>query len=77
MKIDAEIRIIEVADNDMLHVDTELTIPVDLDYVDDFDDVIQQAESRLYEKYGMSLWYNVNFKILNETEICDELSEFV
>lgn len=72
MKFDAEIKIIDIADNDMLKVGDTLTIPIDQDYVEDYDDVIQQAEEYFYTNYGMSLWFNEHFEIMNEMDICDE-----
>lgn len=75
MKIDAKIRIIDIADNDMLKVGDTLIIPIDQDYIEDYDDVIQEAENYFYTNYGMALWCNENFVIVNSTDICDDISD--
>lgn len=83
MKIDARVKF--VIDDEVLniHVGDKVTIPVDEDYVSDFDDVIQTVEEKLYEDYGHSLHYSPDgdihgdFVIENSQEICDQLFDRV
>ena len=74
MKIDAKVRF--VIDDDVLqiHVDQTEKVPVDLDYVDDYDDVVQSVEERLYKKFNAILTNEVDFVIENASEICEEIS---
>lgn len=73
MKIDAEIKITDTPDTKLLENGSKLAIPVDTDYNDDFDDIVNDIEIELYNKYGVIFIRNVNFTIENETDICDEL----
>ena len=74
MKIDAKVRF--VIDDDVLqiHVDQTEEVPVDLDYVGDYDDVVQSVEERLYKKFNAILTNEVDFVIENASEICEEIS---
>lgn len=74
MKIDAKVRF--VIDDDVLqiHVDQTEEVPVDLDYVDDYDDVVQSVEERLYKKFNAILANEVDFVIENAAELCEEIS---
>ena len=74
MKIDAKVRF--VIDDDVLqiHVDQTEEVPVDLDYVDDYDDVVQSVEERLYKKFNAILINEVDFVIENAAELCEEIS---
>ena len=74
MKIDAKVRF--VIDDDVLqiHVDQTEEVPVDLDYVDDYDDVVQSVEERLYKKFNTILTNEVDFVIENAAELCEEIS---
>ena len=40
----------------------------------DYDGVIQAVEETLAEKYGVSMYFDEDFTIENETELCEELS---
>ena len=74
MKIDAKVRF--VIDDDVLqiHVDQTEEVPVDLDYADDYDDVVQSVEERLYKKFNAILANEVDFVIENAAELCEEIS---
>ena len=74
MKIDAKVRF--VIDDDVLqiHVDQTEEVPVDLDYVDDYDDVVQSVEEHLYKKFNSILANEVDFVIENAAELCEEIS---
>ena len=74
MKIDAKVRF--VIDDDVLqiHVDQTEEVPVDLDYVDDYDDVVQSVEERLYKKFNAILTNEVDFVIENAAKLCEEIS---
>ena len=74
MKIDAKVRF--VIDDDVLqiHVDQTEEVPVDLDYVDDYDDVVQSVEEHLYKKFNAILANEVDFVIENAAELCEEIS---
>jgi len=71
MKIDAKVRV-KTAKGD-LTADQLLKVPVDLDYVSDYDDVIQAVESRIYDDYGVSMYNTVDFEIENADELADEV----
>ena len=75
MKLDAAIKITKSTNEEILATGTVLEIPVDKDYVEDYDDVIAEVENRIYCDYGLSFWHQENFKILNETDICNEIFE--
>lgn len=50
-----------------------MIVACDLDYVDDYDDVIKYVECELSEMCSISLYNVGDFVILNETDICEEL----
>lgn len=72
MKIDAEIKITNTPNPELLENGKRLDIPVDIDYINDFDDIINDVEIELYNKYGTTFIYNINFDIENAADICDE-----
>lgn len=74
MKIDAKVRFIIDDDVLQIHVDQTEEVPVDLDYVDDYDDVVQSVEERLYKKFNAILANEVDFVIENAAELCEEIS---
>lgn len=80
MKIDAEIKFLITDTTINITTGQTVCIPVDADYVEDFDDVINDVESQLYEKYGTNLRISLqacdgcDFIITNAAEICEELS---
>ena len=51
----------------------KMTVAVDMDYCDDYDDVIQDIENTIWTKYGKSLHFNRDFEIDedNSIKICD------
>lgn len=51
----------------------EMTIPIDEDYIDDFDDVIKNVEAELSEITSVSLYCDGDFEITNSTDICEDL----
>lgn len=72
MKIDAEIKITNTPNPELIENGKRLDIPVDIDYINDFDDIINDVEIELYNKYGTTFIYNINFDIENAADICDE-----
>lgn len=72
MKIDVEIKITNTPNSELLENGMRLNIPVDIDYINDFDDIINDVEIELYNKYGTTFVYNINFDIENAVDICDE-----
>jgi hypothetical protein len=79
MKIDVRIKavstraknVFELCPNQKGH--DEMIVACDLDYVDDYDDVIKYVEGELSEMCSISLYNVGDFVILNETDICEEL----
>lgn len=72
MHIDANIEIIKDTNNRMLMAGTKLDIAFDFDYCDDFDDVIQAIEEKIFEDFNVSLTHNIDFTIINANDICEE-----
>lgn len=73
MKIDARVKILNPK-SECLAAGEVITIPVDEDYCSDFDDVIQDIETTLWDKYGVSMANTIDFEIENAAELCEELS---
>lgn len=73
MKIDVNVKATSEATRKLFKADYEQFI-VDWDYVKDFDDVLNQIESKLYDKYNVILCPYEDFEILDEASICDELA---
>ena len=74
MYIDANIEIIKDTNNHGLMAGTKTDIAFDFDYCDDFDDVIQAVEEKIFEDFKVSLSYNVDFIITNANDICEEFN---
>lgn len=74
MYIDANIEIVKDTNNNMLMAGTKTDIAFDFDYCDDFDDVIQAVEEKIFEDFKVSLSYNVDFIITNANDICEEFN---
>lgn len=74
MYIDANIEIIKDTNNHVLMAGTKTDIAFDFDYCDDFDDVIQTVEEKIFEDFKVSLSYNVDFIITNANDICEEFN---
>ena len=76
MKIDAEIEIIVVPNKSDLRFTKpgdKIIIPIDMDYIDNWDDAISEIENEIWYKYGVSMHYQRDFKILNYNDIYNEL----
>lgn len=73
MKIDVNVKATSEVARKLFKSDCEQFI-VDLDYVEDFDDVLDEIESKLYDKYNVILCPYKDFEILDEASICDELA---
>lgn len=73
MKVDAEVKVI--ADNPIgeLKPGDIVTVPIDMDYVSDYDDVIQSIEAELYKRHGAVTCVGVGVKVLNADELLSEL----
>ena len=78
MKIDAKVRFSTMyhssVDGWILKKGIVIDIPVDLDYVDDYDDVIAAVEAEIFQKYRIVPSYEEDYTILNASEICEEIS---
>ena len=46
---------------------------IDLDYVENLDDIICHVEHELYFKYRKVFYFKVDFDIINEIELCEEI----
>lgn len=46
---------------------------VDLDYVEDYDDVIQTVEEKLLDECDKPLYNAFDFEIVNDNDLCEEL----
>lgn len=73
MKIDVNVKATSEIARKLFNADCEQLI-VDWDYVEDFDDVLNQVESKLYDKYNVILCPYEDFEVLDEASICDELA---
>ena len=73
MKIDAEVKIVKSTNEETLKTGSVIEVTIDMDYIDDYDEVINSIENQIYDDYGISLWHREHFIVLNETEICDEI----
>lgn len=59
------------------NVSDKLTVSIDKDYCADYDDVIQNVENTIWEKYGKSLHFGRDFDFdeENDIKICDMFNE--
>ena len=73
MKIDAKVTLKKNISG-ILATGQTITVPVDMDYTEDYDDVVQAVESELYERYGVSMFNEVDFTITNASDICEDLA---
>lgn len=73
MKIDAYVKITLANSIDIPQNGLECTVPIDEDYISDFDDVIQAVDDELFEKFNEPLHYMVNYEITNAMDICSDL----
>ena len=46
---------------------------IDLDYVENLDDIICHVEHELYYKYNRPFYFKVDFDIINEIKLCEEI----
>lgn len=70
MKVDAKLKIYE--DNGDFSEDT---VPVNISYVGDEEEMISWVEEEVYRKYGKSLLYGRDFSIANFDEILEEMEQ--
>ena len=75
MKYDAQVKITMSTSESVLPVNTLITIPIDYDCVDDFDDVIRAVEHEIYKRYNVIMHYVINFDIINAMDICSDIFE--
>ena len=73
MKIDAKVTLKKNISG-ILAAGQTIKVPVDMDYAEDYDDVVQAVESELYERYGVSMFNEVDFTITNASDICEDLA---
>ena len=73
MKIDAKV-MLKKNITGILAMGQTINIPVDMDYAEDYDDVVQAVEAELYERYGVSMFNEVDFTIENSSDICEDLT---
>ena len=72
MKIDAKVTLKKDITG-IVAAGKTINVPVDMDYIEDYDDVVQAVESELYERYGVSMFNGVDFVIENASDICEDL----
>ena len=46
---------------------------IDLDYVENLDDIICHVEHELHYKYKRPFYFKVDFDIINEIKLCEEI----
>lgn len=73
MKIDAKVTLKKNIAG-ILATGQTIYISVDIGYVEDYDDVVQAVETELYERYGVSMFNEVDFVIENASDIYDDLA---
>lgn len=73
MKVDAKVKVIADHPIGKLNPGDIVTVPIDMDYVSDYDDVIKSIEDELYEKHGVMVFFEVNIRIMNAEELLAEL----
>jgi hypothetical protein len=77
MKVDAKIKFNHAPGNIFeLENGEYLLIPIDLDYISDYDDIIQAVEEEIYNRYGVTMWHEVEFIIENSSDILEELNVY-
>lgn len=73
MKLEAKVKITNSPIPEIIANDTVIDVPVEMDYADDYDDVINDVEIWMYGEYGETFTNEVNFTIENAQDICDDL----
>ena len=73
MKIDAEIKFLTDCKN--FKAGEIITIPVDADYINDCDDIIQNIEEEMWTTKGVNVHNEIEFTILNYSDLCAEFFE--
>jgi hypothetical protein len=73
MKLEAKVKITNSPIPEIIANDTIIDVPVDMDYADDYDDIINDVEIWMYGEYGETFTNEVNFTIENAQDICDDL----
>lgn len=73
MKLEAKVKITNSPIPKIIANDTVIDVPVDMDYADDYDDIINDVEIWMYGEYGETFTNEVNFTIENAQDICDDL----
>ena len=75
MKIDAKVRMLKAVDIDLLPLGATTTVTIDLDNVGDYDDAVSEIEIELYNRYGISLYNEVHFTIMNADDVASEIEQ--
>ena len=75
MKIDAKVRMLKAIDVDLLPLGATTTVTIDLDNLGDYDDAVSEIEIELYNRYGISLYNEVHFTIMNADDIASEIEQ--
>ena len=73
MKLEAKVKITNSPIPEIIANDTIIDVLIDIDYADDYDDVINDIEIWMYGEYGETFTNEVNFTIENAQDICDDL----
>lgn len=73
MKLEAKVKITNSPIPEIIANDTIIDVPIEMDYADDYDDVINDVEIWMYGEYGETFTNEVNFTIENAQDICDDL----
>lgn len=73
MKLEAKVKITNSPIPEIIANDTVIDVPIEMDYADDYDDVINDVEIWMYGEYGETFTNEVNFTIENAQDICDDL----
>lgn len=71
MKIDATVTLKKNIAG-ILAMGQTIEVPVDMDYTEDYDDMVQAVEYELYKQYGVSVFNEVDFTIANASDICED-----
>lgn len=75
MKIDAKVRMLKAVDVDLLPLGATTTVTIDLDNIGDYDDAVSEIEIELYNRYGISLYNEVHFTIMNADDVASEIEQ--
>ena len=69
MKIDADVMFVRPLKDFSMND----SIPVDLDYVEDFEEVKEYVANEIFARYGRFCVYDSDFTICNDSEIMEAL----